>query len=164
MLRWDTLLNHYSGKVTSAVGVFIDVSSLPEDQTSEVAKVSFARVLVDMDINSPVASSFLVRLPRQEPFKVYVRYPKLPKICFKCDMLIHDTSACLRSSPARDDEGLLKFGLWLKDTGLIQMPLPVHAPMPIAAPLSDPLDGICWGILFHVSLANILPIKVVDPV
>lgn len=60
-------------KVASAVGVFIDVSSMPEDQPSEVTKAFFAKVLVRMDINSPHMPSFLVRLQHRKPFRVYVR-------------------------------------------------------------------------------------------
>lgn len=56
----------------------------------EVAKASFDKVLVEMDINCPLVSSFVVTLPLE-------------------------TSVCIRISPARDDEGFLKFGLWLKD-------------------------------------------------
>lgn len=66
-------------KVTSAIGNFIDVSSLPEDQPSEVASASFAKVLVEMGINGAIVPSFLVQLSGREPFRIFVRYLKFLK-------------------------------------------------------------------------------------
>lgn len=123
------------------------MSSLPEDQPSEVARASFAKVLVEIDINSAIVPSFLVRLPRRDPFRVYVRYPKLPKICFKCGMLIHNSFACLRPSPARDEEGRLKYGLWLKDSGSLEMPPAAEVIPTEARPSPDPLDGTSGAIV-----------------
>lgn len=79
------------------------VVSLPKDQSSEVAKASFAKVLIEMDINAPIVPSFWVKLLRREAFRVYVRFPKFPRTCFRCGMLIHETTACLRITPARDE-------------------------------------------------------------
>lgn len=45
-------------KVASVVKTFVDVASLPMDQPSEVPKASFAKMLIEMDINAPIVPSF----------------------------------------------------------------------------------------------------------
>lgn len=127
-------------KVARGVGEFHTVSNLPENQGTEVVKASYARVLVEVDISNPIVNSFIVRLPGKEPFRVYVRYPRLPKICFKCGMMLHETSACLMSTHIRDAEGRLQFGLWLKDVGTLQMAPPVHLIVPEQSAPSESMD------------------------
>lgn len=72
-----------------------------------------------------------------------------PKTCFRCGMLIHETNACLRLTLARDEDGRLKFEMWLKDTGVLQTPLPVPVISPPVSSPQDPIDGTLGAIVSH---------------
>lgn len=69
-------------KVAGAIRTFIDAVSLTMDKPSEVAKASFAKVLIEMDINVPHVPSFLVQIPRKEAFLGFCSLSHVPKNLF----------------------------------------------------------------------------------
>jgi len=77
-------------KLASVLGKPIQCDKL----TSTKERLSYARVLVEVDLLADLRSSINVILPNGNPLIQRVIYEMLPKFCKHCKVLGHSTGAC----------------------------------------------------------------------
>ena len=65
--------------------------------TATKERVSYARMLVEIDLLAGLRSSINVTLPNGNTFIQRVIYETLPKFCKHCKVLGHSTGACSKS-------------------------------------------------------------------
>lgn len=72
----------------------------------------YLRYRIEIDINTPILPGFFLERRDRRPTWVYLKYEKLPTICFQCGVLTHGTRQC--SQYHKDEEKDLKYGVWIK--------------------------------------------------
>jgi len=82
-------------KITSVLGKPIQSDML----TSSMSKLSYARVLVEINLLSDLPYSIEVTLPNGSILHQQVVYETLPRFCKHCRTLGHITSTCTKSQP-----------------------------------------------------------------
>jgi hypothetical protein len=80
-------------KLASVLGKPIQCDKL----TSTKERLSYARVLVEVDLLADLRSSINVVLPSGSPLIQRVIYETLPKFCKHCKVLGHSTGTCSKS-------------------------------------------------------------------
>lgn len=72
-----------------------------DECTSKGLRISFARVLVEIDVTQDLPKEVMVEDPNGRYFKQRVMYEWLPPYCKKCSMLRHNfgVSAGVRDNP-----------------------------------------------------------------
>jgi hypothetical protein len=83
-------------KLASVLGQPIQCDKL----TSTKERLSYARVLVEVDLLEDLRSSIDVVLPNGNPLCQKVIYETLPKFCKSCKVLGHSTGACSKNQAA----------------------------------------------------------------
>ncbi|KAJ7009382.1 hypothetical protein NC653_000146 [Populus alba x Populus x berolinensis] len=79
-------------KLASVLGKPIQCDKL----TSTKERLSYARVLMEVDLLADLRSSINVTLPNGNPFIQKVIYETLPKFCKHCKVIAHSTEACFK--------------------------------------------------------------------
>lgn len=57
---------------------------------SSTARISYARVLIEMDISKELPKCIIVQDPSGKEFEQVVEYDSVPQYCHKCLMVGHD--------------------------------------------------------------------------
>ncbi|XP_059290809.1 uncharacterized protein LOC132044336 [Lycium ferocissimum] len=70
-----------------------------DDYTSNVARVSYAQVLVDMDVTKPPPKQIQVKIPREGLIDQVIEYDSEPKICEKCIQIGHNCATKTQAVP-----------------------------------------------------------------
>ncbi|CAM8962967.1 unnamed protein product [Rhodiola kirilowii] len=74
-------------KLSCYIGKFIKVDT-------EETKKKFIRVRVEIDIDKPVVTGFLLRRPNRDSLWISVKYERLPSLCNGCGRLSHEGEDC----------------------------------------------------------------------
>jgi hypothetical protein len=77
-------------KIASVLGKPIQ----SDHMTSSLARLSYARVLVEIDLREALQHSVVVSLPDGSPLHQQVVYEALPKFCNFCNVLGHNRILC----------------------------------------------------------------------
>lgn len=94
-------------KVGSALGVMEEV----EVEEDDVGWGKYLRVRVNLDLTKPLARGRKVTL-MGEHYWIPIRYEKIPRVCFACGCIIHDTKTC--NSLKAQNGGGNQFGPWMR--------------------------------------------------
>jgi len=81
-------------KLASVIGKPVHSDS----PTTSMTRLSYARVLIDIDLLAELPSSIDITLPNGVTKSQAVIYESLPKFCKQCKTLGHSTSACNKAS------------------------------------------------------------------
>ncbi|KAI5639960.1 hypothetical protein M9H77_00286 [Catharanthus roseus] len=87
------------GKICSIVGEPICTDAM----TSRKDRISYARVLVNVDLAKELVTEIKINLPNGKVREQYVSYESLPKYCTHCNMLGHATDFCRRNAKQVDE-------------------------------------------------------------
>nr|TKR85165.1 hypothetical protein D5086_0000250180 [Populus alba] len=77
-------------KIASKLGTPIQSDQL----TCNMLRISYARVLVELDLRADLKSSIVINLPNGTTLNQPVIYETLPRFCTLCKVLGHKTGAC----------------------------------------------------------------------
>ena len=78
-------------KIASKLGTPIQSDQL----TFNMARISYARVLVELNLLAELKSSIVINLPNGSTLNQPVIYETLPRFCTSCKVLGHKTGACI---------------------------------------------------------------------
>ena len=128
ILRPMTRFFDFSTKEMSKVPIWVRFPSLPlccwsppclskiasvlgkpiqsDHMTSSLARLSYARVLVEVDLREVLQHSVVVSLPDGSPLHQHVVYEALPKFCNFCNVLGHNRLLCPKAA-ASSVEGVV---------------------------------------------------------
>lgn len=70
----------------------------------------FTRLCIEIDMSKPILHGMFLRRANRKPVWIYLKYEKLPNVCYRCGLLNHDTRQC--KTPTRNVKKL--YGGWLK--------------------------------------------------
>lgn len=73
----------------SRIGSVIGVPVYADECTTEQSRVSFARILVHLDITKDTIKEVVVEEPNGKKFKQEVSYEFIPPFCGKCRLVRH---------------------------------------------------------------------------
>jgi len=129
-------------KLASVLGKPIQCDKL----TSTKERLSYTRVLVEVDLLGVLHSSIDVVLPNEDPLCQKVIYETLPKFCKNCKVLGHSTGACSKDQVAPkpvEKNGTEKEAAMSKGNVFSRLSPPVDVPTnPQPNPLVDaPTDS-----------------------
>ncbi|XP_019225767.1 PREDICTED: uncharacterized protein LOC109207324 [Nicotiana attenuata] len=86
------------GRIASLLGKPICTDRL----TAECERVSYARILVDMDITQPMPDEFCVEIPDRS-WMQSVEYEWTPKLCLDCNKFGHGTGECQQATQQEEE-------------------------------------------------------------
>lgn len=72
----------------------------------------YMRYRIEVDINTPLLDGVFLERRGRKPTWVYLKYEKLPTICYLCGVLNHGTRNCMHYH--KDKEKDMKYGAWIK--------------------------------------------------
>jgi hypothetical protein len=72
-----------------------------DDPTTNMIRLSYARVLIEVDLLRALPNSDNVVLPNGSPLAQQVLYESLPRFCKLCNVWGHNATACRKSSSKR---------------------------------------------------------------
>jgi hypothetical protein len=84
-------------KIASMIGKPIHC----DDPTAQTTRLSYARVLVEVDLLSNLTSSINVILPNGTTLPQQIVYESLPRFCKQCKILRHSTLTCTKGLKPR---------------------------------------------------------------
>ena len=122
-------LNCWGSHTLSRLGSLLGVPICADECTTRHLKVSFARVLIEIDVKKPLPSSMWVESPLKELLEIRVVYEWAPSFCSKCNKIGHDCFVkppLPKQAPKQPDPIPPK----QKQVGA---PKPTHDPTPSAA-------------------------------
>lgn len=70
----------------------------------------YMRVRIELDTSKPILQGFFLRRSGRKPVWIYLKYAKLPNMCFNCGLFTHEIRTCRNH---RSPQGK-KFGRWLR--------------------------------------------------
>lgn len=71
--------------------------------TNSMSRLSFAKVLIEVDLLADLPNSITFILPNGIPLSQFVVYGTLPKLCPQCRLTGHTISACPQTAAARGE-------------------------------------------------------------
>ncbi|XP_021734954.1 uncharacterized protein LOC110701649 [Chenopodium quinoa] len=83
-------LNCWGAKTLSRIGSLLGVPICADEGTSRQLRVSFARLLVEVDVTKPLPNSVWVESPSSELIEIKVLFEWTPPFCKKCNKVGHD--------------------------------------------------------------------------
>ncbi|XP_010687419.1 uncharacterized protein LOC104901529 [Beta vulgaris subsp. vulgaris] len=83
-------LHYWSDDSLSRIGSLLGVPIYADECTSKALRVSFARVLIEMDITKEIPKEIQIVEPNGVTFAQKVTYDCLPPFCSKCSMIGHN--------------------------------------------------------------------------
>lgn len=103
--------NNSLSKIGSLLAVLICI----DECTTKVLKVSFARILIEMDVTKEVPRELNIEDPSGSMFTQKVIYDWLPAFSNKCELIGHNCEKALPRKPAKQVQknGFLRFLLQL---------------------------------------------------
>ncbi|XP_070035466.1 uncharacterized protein [Nicotiana tomentosiformis] len=92
--QWVSFPNlplNYWGKITlSRIASGLGCPIYADDCISSTTRISYARVLIEMDISKELPKCIIVQDPPGKEFEHVVEYDWVPQYCHKCLMVGHD--------------------------------------------------------------------------
>ncbi|XP_021744067.1 uncharacterized protein LOC110710117 [Chenopodium quinoa] len=85
-------LNCWGSHTLSRLGSLLGVPICADECTTRQLRVSFARVLIEIDVTKPLPSSVWVESPLKELLEIRMVYEWAPSFCSKCNKIGHDCS------------------------------------------------------------------------
>ncbi|XP_021734452.1 uncharacterized protein LOC110701169 [Chenopodium quinoa] len=85
-------LNCWGSDTLSRNGSLLGVPICADECTTRQLRVSFARVLIEIDVRKPMPNTVVVESPSKELLKLKVVYEWAPPFCSKCNKVGHDFS------------------------------------------------------------------------
>ena len=85
-------------KIASMIGKPIQC----DDPTAQMTRVSYARVLIEVDLLSILPSSVAMILPNGITLQQQIVYESLPQFCRQCKSLGHSTLTCSKGLKSRN--------------------------------------------------------------
>lgn len=70
----------------------------------------YKRLRIELDTTKPILPRLFLGRINRKPIWIYVKYEKLPNVCYRCGMLNHETRQC--KTPPSNKEKV--YGGWLK--------------------------------------------------
>ncbi|XP_021765919.1 uncharacterized protein LOC110730423 [Chenopodium quinoa] len=92
-------LNCWGPETLSRIGSFLGIPICSDECTTRQLKVSFARVLIEIDVTKPLPKSVFVESPSKETLELKVVYEWTPPFCSKCNKVGHDCSVKALAAP-----------------------------------------------------------------
>ena len=83
-------LNCWSDNSLSRIGSVLGVPIYADECTTKMLRVSFARILVEIDVTKPAVKEVMVEDPSGRTFVQRVDYDWLPAFCNKCQKIGHN--------------------------------------------------------------------------
>ncbi|XP_070014503.1 uncharacterized protein [Nicotiana sylvestris] len=83
-------LNCWGRMTLSRIASGLSSSLYADECTSNASRISYARVLIEMDISKELPKSIKIQDPTGKDFEQLVEYDWVPKYCKKCLMVGHD--------------------------------------------------------------------------
>ncbi|XP_060210241.1 uncharacterized protein LOC132637115 [Lycium barbarum] len=83
-------LNCWENETLSRIGSSLGIPIYADDCTSKVDHISYARILVEMDITQPLLDKVKLKDPERKLFEQIIAYEWKPMYCGVCLMLGHD--------------------------------------------------------------------------
>ncbi|XP_021727809.1 uncharacterized protein LOC110694913 [Chenopodium quinoa] len=92
-------LNCWGPETLSRIGSLLGVTIFSDECTTRQLRVSFARVLIEINVTKPLPKSVFVESPSKEILELKVVYEWTPPFCSKCNKVGHDCSVKVPSAP-----------------------------------------------------------------
>ncbi|XP_021765923.1 uncharacterized protein LOC110730426 [Chenopodium quinoa] len=92
-------LNCWGPETLSRIGSLLGVPIFSDECTTRKLRVSFARVLIEIDVTKPLPKSMFVESPLKAILELKVVYEWTPPFCSKCNKVGHDCSVKVSSAP-----------------------------------------------------------------
>ncbi|KAJ6922923.1 hypothetical protein NC652_016544 [Populus alba x Populus x berolinensis] len=64
--------------------------------TANISRLSYTRILIEVDLLQELPDAIQVVLPNSTPFSQHVIYESLPRFCKRCHVIGHSANACNR--------------------------------------------------------------------
>ncbi|XP_021729890.1 uncharacterized protein LOC110696864 [Chenopodium quinoa] len=96
-------LNYWGVDTLSRIGSLLGVSNCADECTTRLMRVSFARVLIEVDITKELPSSVLLESPNGEIIELKAIFEWKPPFCKKCNKAGHDCAA-VKSGPPDSEQ------------------------------------------------------------
>ncbi|KAJ6859633.1 hypothetical protein NC652_041808 [Populus alba x Populus x berolinensis] len=87
----------FLSKLASVIGKPIHY----DDPTTNMTRLSYARVLIEVDLLGDFPNSVYVVLPNGSPLAQQVLYESLPRFCKLCHVMGHNAIACRKGSMSK---------------------------------------------------------------
>ncbi|KAF4364770.1 hypothetical protein F8388_018446 [Cannabis sativa] len=90
----------------------------PPQGIEDAVGLSTLRFKATIDIHKPIFCGFFLRRQKLKDLWIQYKYEKLPKLCFKCGILSHEQSSCIKApTVVKDNLGNYYplYGLWLRN-------------------------------------------------
>lgn len=68
------------------------------------------RSRISLDTNRPILQGFFLSRIGRKPIWIYLKYERLPNVCYRCGKLNHETRACKETETGMEK----KYGVWLR--------------------------------------------------
>lgn len=114
---WGLPLQFYSDevgtKIGNSMGEFLDIS-MPGSGCREGRLM---KILVNINITTPIRRGMKLKLDDGDPFWVEFRYEKLPTFCCYCGYLGHEQRSCMRQAKDMENGKFVvetQYGNWLR--------------------------------------------------
>ncbi|XP_056685988.1 uncharacterized protein [Spinacia oleracea] len=130
-------LNCWSCDSLSRIGSLLGVPVCADDCTTKQQRVSFARLLVEMDVTGELREHIWIEDISGNVFKQKVQYDWRPTYCHQCQMPGHNCEAVnyTHHQPTRKETQKVK-KVWVPKK---QQPVVAGAPTPASTPLNQPV-------------------------
>lgn len=98
---WVTLpglpIDLWNAKVLGKICSIIGEPICTDEMTNKKERLSYARVLVNVDLDKELVTEVKINLPNGKTREQYVAYESLPKYCSICKMMGHAKELCRRN-------------------------------------------------------------------
>ncbi|XP_021726863.1 uncharacterized protein LOC110694012 [Chenopodium quinoa] len=99
-------LNCWGAETLSRIDILLGVPVCADECTSRQLRVSFARLLVELDVTKPLANSVWVESPAGELIEIKVLFEWKPPFCKKCNKVGHECVAPQKPIKKRSTQNL----------------------------------------------------------
>ncbi|KAL9384427.1 hypothetical protein Peur_021437 [Populus x canadensis] len=109
--------------------------------TATMSRLSYARILVEVDLLQELPNAIQVVLPNGTPLSQQVIYESLPKFCKRCRVIGHSANTCNRGSMQKKRSHTAAVSEDAEDVGKQQSASDVPPAQPSTADVVDPVIG-----------------------
>ncbi|XP_048502800.1 uncharacterized protein LOC125498608 [Beta vulgaris subsp. vulgaris] len=95
-------LNCWSDDSLSRIGSLLGVPIYADECTTKIFRVSFARILVEMDVTKEIPKVLTIEDPSGKVFSQQVIYDWLPAYCNKCQVIGHNCAHSLAKKSVKE--------------------------------------------------------------
>jgi len=90
----DLPIDCWNGRALSKIASRLGKPITTDKMTCSKERLSFARVMVEVDVSKDLKSSMEIRLPTGDIYEQLVVYENVPKFCKKCKVFGHNDGEC----------------------------------------------------------------------